>query len=77
VDRLKSALFWLPTWHDARDLLQCQGVSDEEVADALRNARSIESRSALLTLYRLLETGLGLQRNASSGDFQRLEEIAP
>jgi len=73
VDRLKSALFWLPTWHDARELLQSQGVADWEVADALKNAGAIESRSELLTLYRLLE--VGLQRDPSSRDINRREEV--
>jgi hypothetical protein len=73
VDRLKTALFWLPTWHDARDLLQSQEVTDREVAAVLQNAAAIESRTELLTLYRLLE--VGLQRTASSRDIKRREEV--
>jgi len=73
LDRLKSALFWLPTWHDARELLQSQGVADAEVADALQNAGSIESRGELLTLYRLI--AIGLQRDPSSRDIKRREEV--
>jgi hypothetical protein len=73
IDRLQSALFWLPTWHDARELLQSQGVADGEVADALKNAGAIESRSELLALYRLLEEGL--QRDSSSRDMKLHEEV--
>ncbi len=73
MDRLQSALFWLPTWHDARELLQSQGVADGEVADALKNAGGIESRSELLTLYRLI--AIGLQRDPSFQDVKRHEEV--
>lgn len=74
VDHLKLALFWLPTWHDARELLRLQGVADEEVADALRVARSIESGSELSTLYRLLETGL--KRDSRVGHINLLEFVS-
>ena len=74
VDRLKRALFWLPTWHEAREILRSQGVADVEVADALIGARSIESRSELSTLYRLLEAGL--KRDSSTGDVNRLEKVS-
>jgi hypothetical protein len=73
VDRLQSALFWLPTWHDARELLQSQGAADGEVADALKNAGGIESRSELLTLYRLI--AIGLQRDPISRHVTRHEEV--
>jgi len=74
VDRLKVALFWLPTWHDARELLRAQGVADGEVADALRNARAIENRSELLTLYRLI--AIGLRRDPSFPNMKRREEFS-
>ena len=74
VDRLKSALFWLPTWHDARELLRSQGIADEEVADALIIARAIEGGSELSTLFRLLETGL--KRDSSAGGISRLEKVS-
>ena len=74
VDRLKSVLFWLPTGHEARELLRFQGVGDGEVADALQDARSIESRSELSTLYRLLETGL--KRDSSARDMNPLEKVS-
>ncbi len=73
VDRLKSALFWLPTWHDARELLHSHGVADSEVADALHNAGYIDSWSELLTLYGLI--AIGLQRAPRSRDVKHREEV--
>lgn len=73
VDRLRSALFWLPTWYDARELLQSQGVTDAEVADALQHAGAIESRSELLALYGLI--AVGLQRDPRCRDMKRHEEV--
>ena len=73
LDRLQSALFWLPTWHDARELLQSQGVADGEVADALQNAGAIESRSELITLYSLI--AVGLQRDLNSRDIKHREQV--
>ena len=52
VDGLKKTLTWLPTWYDARYLLQSHGVSDDQVADSLREAQAIERKTELLTLYR-------------------------
>jgi hypothetical protein len=54
--------------------LLSQGVADEEVADALIVARTIESGSELSTLYRLLETRL--KRDSSEGVTNRLEKVS-
>jgi hypothetical protein len=71
VEQLKISLCWLPTWYDGRELLRTQGVTDSEVADALRNQRGIESGNGLMTLYRLLEAGL--KREPMSKDATRGE----
>jgi hypothetical protein len=59
IEALKEALVWLPTWHDARDILKCLGVSHDVVADRLEADHAIEQRSELLVLYRMIAEKLG------------------
>jgi hypothetical protein len=54
VERFKEIMLWLPTWHDARNILQSFGVSDQEVAAELRERRGIEYERELLVLYELI-----------------------
>ena len=63
VESLKTIMLWLPTWHDTRGLMHAQGISDFEVAEALRSAHSIETGSELITLYGLLEKNLAMKPN--------------
>jgi hypothetical protein len=54
VERFKEIMLWLPTWHDARNILLSFGVSDQEVATELREQRAIEDQRELLLLYELI-----------------------
>jgi hypothetical protein len=54
VERFKEIMLWLPTWHDARNILQSFSVSDQEVAVELRERRAIEDGRELLVLYDLI-----------------------
>jgi hypothetical protein len=59
LDAMKRSLIWLPTWHDARDVLQTLGVSDAEVASRLASKEAIEHRAELMVLYELIAETLG------------------
>ncbi len=54
VERFKVIMLWLPTWHDAREILQNFRVSNEEVATALRDRGASERHQELLLLYEIL-----------------------
>ena len=58
VERFKEVMLWLPTWHDAREMLQSLGVSDEKVALRLQGCRALESRKELLILYEMIAESL-------------------
>lgn len=54
LDALKTSMVWLPTWHDARDILAAMGVGHEVVSGALQAQAALQRREELLTLYRLI-----------------------
>lgn len=54
VDRFKQIMLWLPTWHDAREVLRSLGVSDAQVSAALQDQRAIENRRELMLLYEMI-----------------------
>ena len=54
MEILKESFFWLPTWHDAREILQKLGISDTRVASRLASKAAIESRDELIVLYDLI-----------------------
>ena len=47
-------MLWLPTWEDARGLLQDMNVSDREVAEMLMNEKALDAGNERLALYGLL-----------------------
>jgi hypothetical protein len=59
LEALKESLVWLPTWHDAREILHAMGVSDADVASRLVSEKAIESRDELAVLYDLIAEQLG------------------
>jgi hypothetical protein len=68
VERFKEIMLWLPTWHDARDILQSLGVSDQEVAAELRERRAIEAGQELLVLYELIAEALSHSTRSVNSD---------
>jgi hypothetical protein len=58
MECLKEAMFWLPTWSEARQVARAIGVDDAEVAAHLQAEQAIESASELEQLYVLLEREL-------------------
>jgi len=51
VERFKEIMTWLPTWHDAREILASLGVGSGEVAERLRDRHAIEEDCELFVLY--------------------------
>jgi hypothetical protein len=68
VRRFKQIMLWLPTWHDARNLLHSFGVSDQEVAVELRERRAIEDERELLVLYELIADRLRYSNQSIHSD---------
>jgi hypothetical protein len=63
LEELKAALVWLPTWHDARNILESLGVSHAEVACRLEEYDAIEQQIELATLYRMIADQLATAAN--------------
>jgi hypothetical protein len=58
LDRLKQSMVWLPTWHQARRILQTMGVDNGTVAHALQAPSVLEHHQELRALYELVATRL-------------------
>jgi hypothetical protein len=58
VERLKQAMFWLPQWQQARQLLRDLGVGDVELAAMLEKQNAIASGRELLALYERIRQAL-------------------
>jgi hypothetical protein len=65
VTRFMEIMLWLPTWHDARDILRSLGVSDEEVATELQERRAIERQQELIVLYEIIAESLRRRNGAA------------
>lgn len=68
VEQFKQIMTWLPTWSDARLVLQSLGVADDDVADVLHRERAIQEQTELATLYRLIESTLRHKAAPDNGD---------
>lgn len=55
---LKRSMVWLPTWHEARDVLEDIGVDHTDVLQALQRHNALDQRRELLTLYGLIAARL-------------------
>ncbi|TWU30539.1 hypothetical protein [Bythopirellula polymerisocia] len=58
VDRFKQIMLWLPTWYDARQLLETLGVPAEQIVDKLQQQRAIEQGRERFVLYEWIESSL-------------------
>ena len=52
IERFRSNMVWLPTWHEAREILHQLGIPEAEVAEL--SARAMLSGEELTCLYRLI-----------------------
>jgi hypothetical protein len=69
VERFKKIMLWLPTWRDAREILQTYGFTDDEVAKKLRERRAIENQEELLVLYEMIA-----ERLRSGGETAQVDD---
>lgn len=58
VERFKEIMIWLPTWHDARQLLDSLDVPNERVLACLESENAIALGIERYVLYQLLESVL-------------------
>ena len=52
--RFKEIMTWLPTWSDARAILQAFGVANAEVSATLIRTDAINTDTELLVLYEMI-----------------------
>jgi hypothetical protein len=62
VERFKAIMTWLPTWWNAREILQSLRVPDKEVQERLVRSQALEQRSELLQLYVLIAQSLSMHQ---------------
>lgn len=54
VEGLKSSMFWLPQWHQARQILREMGLATELVVKRLTAGDDFATDSELTVLYQLI-----------------------
>ena len=54
IESMQSKLVWLPTWKQARTLLDARGVSNEDVQKRLVSTRALAEGRELAVLYEML-----------------------
>ena len=52
LERFRNNMVWLPTWHDAREILRDLGIPDSEVAQ--HSAKAMCNGEELTCLYNLI-----------------------
>lgn len=58
VERFKEIMIWLPTWHDAREILRGLGVTGEKIAHRLGETQAIQLGTERLVMYELIASEL-------------------
>lgn len=56
LERFRKNMVWLPTWHEAREILRNLGIPDSEVAQ--HSAKAILNGEELTCLYKLIVEAL-------------------
>ncbi len=64
VERFKEIMIWLPTWHDARQILRELVVTDDQVSEDLAKRHAISDGTELQALYELISRQLATQSTA-------------
>jgi hypothetical protein len=54
IESLKSRMFWLPQWHQARGLARDLGITDTKLAERLADEQAFESGAELRVFYQLI-----------------------
>ena len=58
IENLQKMFYWLPTWQDAREVLQNLGITSHEIADRLQQEKAVEKEMERLVLYRMIHEAL-------------------
>jgi len=58
IENLQKMFYWLPTWQDAREILESLGITSPEIADRLLEERAVEQNQERLVLYRMIQEAL-------------------
>ena len=58
IENLKKLFYWLPTWHDAREILEALDVDSSEIAERLNQEGSVRHGTERLLLYQMIEEAL-------------------
>ncbi len=66
IDQLKRDLCWLPTWYDAREVLEGLGVTAEAISHRLQKDMAIENRTERMSLYQMIEETLKTPQEKSA-----------
>ncbi len=77
VERFKDIMSWLPTWHNARQVLQTLGVKNVDVASKLQTRNSIENERELLDLYELIAERLDDRDRPSTTGRDQCQKESP
>ena len=65
VEQLKRDLCWLPTWYDARRILQERGVTQDAIIRRLQVDQAIENGTERMSLYQMIEENLKTSETVS------------
>ena len=58
IENLQKMFYWLPTWQDAREILESLGITSPEIADRLLEEKAVEQNQERLVLYRMIHEAL-------------------
>ena len=68
VERFKEIMLWLPTWHDARQVLESLGVPNEQVWEQIDSSNAIATGIERYVLYQLIESALSKPASSTATD---------
>jgi hypothetical protein len=65
IETLRNQMFWLPQWHQAREILRNLGMADQVIKDRLDTTSAIETQSELCCLFEMILESLPATSNHS------------
>lgn len=68
VERFKEIMLWLPTWHDAREVLESLDVPNEQVWEQIDSSNAIATGTERFVLYELIESTLSKSASPPAAD---------
>ena len=58
IAQLQQAMFWLPQWHQARELARSHGVADQAIAEIVSRPRTLADHTELTSLLEVVLAAL-------------------